>query len=149
MAQSVIAAAVARYTAISMAVTKPPLYFDGIPQTDSAGATLSVPYVNLVDEGMTIQYDFEHNPIQTARFRLEAYANTLVDVDAYLTGIKYGTTGVTAGGGFDYATFTITGQQEMECVREEEIRHRDTKISVTGGFVYQGTLTYSVQAKVD
>ncbi len=148
MAQSAIAAAIARYGTISMSVTKPPLYFADIPQTGATGIALELPYINLVDEGTTPDYDFEHNPVEVTKVRFEAYANTLTEVDALLIGLKYGTTGATAGGGFDYCTMTITGQQFMECKRVEELRGKAGQLDKTGGYVYEGNLTYTIEASV-
>jgi hypothetical protein len=150
LVQSVIAAVIARYAAITMTgVTKPNIWFDGVPQTDAGGLTQELPYVNLVDEGTTPEFDFEYNPIETTRFRLEVWANTLTTVDLLLIGLKYGSTGATAGGGYDFATFTITGQQEMECRRTEERRSQAPQVDAEGKQAYMGTLNYEVQAKVN
>src|SRR6185436_7831126 len=110
--QSVISAVVTRYAAISFPVTKPNLWFADIPQTTSTGAVQELPYINLTDEGTTPDpgYDLEYNPVEVTRFRLEVYASTLASVDTIMWALKYGTGAVTAGGGFDFATLTITGQ---------------------------------------
>lgn len=149
MAQSAIAAIIARYASITMpSLPKPPLWFDGVPQTNAAGSTQNLPYVNLIDEGMAVEYDFEHTPLETLKFRFEVWANTLVTVDLIVAGLKYGSGGLTDGLGYDFATFSISGQHLMECVRDSEQRHGVTEPSATGGQVYLCTMGYHLQSQV-
>ena len=155
---SVVAAAIARYNSISAGWTvHPPIWFSGIPQTDASGTALSTTtggYVNLVDEGTSVNpgpeagYDFEYHPIEATTLRFEVYGPTLEFVDLIMTRIKYSTGAVTAGAGFDFGTLTIVNQTEMECRRTHERREKAPQASETGGYVYQGTIWYTVQAQV-
>lgn len=152
---SVIAACVAKYGTLTMAFTpKPSLWFDGIPQTDGSGAATTLPWVNLVDEGLTVDqssaagFDLEYHPIEVQTVRFEVYAVLLSDVDSILTGIKYGTGAVTAQEGFDFGTLTITGETSMECRRLSEHRGRAPQLQEAGRYVYQGDVRYVVEAQV-
>ncbi len=154
---SVVAGAIAKYNAIAMTgVTKPPIWFDGIPQTNASGVlqTATDGYVNLVDEGTAgpdgeVGYDFEYNPIERTQLRFEVFGPTLEYVDLVMFGIKYSTGTTTQLTGFDFGTLTVTGQQVMECRRTHELRARETEMSETGSYVYRGTIWYQVETKVN
>lgn len=155
---SVVSAAVTKYGTLAMTgVTRPVLFFDGIPQTGASGAQLDIAagWVNLVDDGTDVGQseesgcDFEYNPIELTKLRFEVFGPTLVFVDAVMVGIKYSTGAATGQLGFDFGTLTIAGQSLMECRRTREQRSRSSDPGPSGGNVWQGTIWYDVQAKVN
>ena len=153
---SVVAGAITKYGTLAMSVTRPPIYFSSIPQTNASGTPISTAdgYVNLVDEGTAVQqsteegFDLEYNPIEVTTLRFEVYGPTLVFVDAVMAGIKYGTGTPSQRQGFDFGTLTVGGQTEMECRRTHEQRSRAPQMSETAEYVWQGSIWYTVQMNV-
>jgi hypothetical protein len=125
MAASTIGAVVARYGALTFATKPTKLWLgpDGVPLRDGT-TVVSLPTVELIDDGTDVEYDFEENPLEITKFRFVIRAVTLAAADTIASGLRYDGGLITAGSGFDFCTLTITGQTSKEVVRLSEQRSR-------------------------
>ncbi len=145
MASSVIGAIIARYDTLTFATKPAKLWFDGVQLKD--GTTLvSLPTVELEDEGTSVDYDFEENPLEITNFTFRIRAVTLAAADAIASGLRYDGGLITAGSGFDFCTLTITGQTSKEVVRLSERRSRIASVhDPEGKPVHQVEMRYKAQ----
>ena len=134
------------YDTLSFATKPAKLWVDGVPIKDSTTAT-NLPTAELLDLGMTVDYDFEQHPIEKTTVNVIIRATTLFAADTIAAGIRYNGSAPTANAGFDFATlatFPLTGQTLLECMRVGEQRNREPYDSKTGDPVYRVTMTYEI-----
>jgi len=143
---SAISAAITKYEAMAFPVTKPPIYFEEIPQRNASGTVLNLPYVRLRDLGTRIDYPFEYQPMETSTIAFDVYAIQLSDADAVANGIKYGTSASTQAG-FDFtSSLTMTPLTFKHCMRTRESRRMETVVEQDVKLVHVVTLEYEIQA---
>ena len=149
MASSTIGAIIARYNALTFATKPSKLWLgpDGVPLRDGT-TTVSLPTVELEDEGTTVEYDFEENPLETTNFTFTIRAVTLAAADTIASGLRHDGGAITAGAGFDFCTLTITGQTSKEVVRLSERRSRVSDVrDPEGKPVHQIEMRYRAQCQ--
>ena len=142
---SVAGAVIERYGTLTF-TPKPTLYFGEAPYRDGSGNPVVPPYVVLVDEGTTTEYDFEYHPVETTRLRFEVYALGLALADAIASGIRYDGGLVTAGAGMDFAaSLPLTGMTLKAMVREREVRSVENARDGSSTDVYRVSMAYRVE----
>jgi hypothetical protein len=147
VAASTIGAVVVRYNALTFATKPSKLWLgpDGVPLRDGTTA-VSLPTVELIDDGTRVDYDFEENPLEITDFRFIVRAVTLAAADTIAAGLRYDGGAITAGSGFDFCTLTITGQTSKSVIRQSEQRSRVSDIhDPEGKPVHQIVMRYQAQ----
>ncbi len=149
---SIIAAVISKYESLTAAnfpgSSRPPIYLDQAPLTDSSGAQERPPYVILRDNGQVPSYEFERTTIEVCEFVLEVYYASLADVDTAVTAIKRNGGAVGAGSGFDYGTLSdLTSPRSTHEVRRVKETRRLSSLDYSGNRVHVAILEYRVQVK--
>ena len=145
-ANSVVKAVMDRYETFTAAnfpsASRPPIYLDDAPVTDSAGAQEYQPYVALRDGGMSVEYDTEYNAIESSQLTLEVWADSLADADQIVNAIKYNGGTIAAGSGMDFGTLSFdAGRVSFQLVRTAE-RRAFGGIGKAGQRVYRCEIDY-------
>lgn len=117
MATSVPAAVIALYETISathFGGTRPPIYLNQAPRTDTDGSQRRPPYVILYDDGLRPEYDSSFGGIVRGDVRLEAYANKVeatgeITVNSIVNGFRYGGGDPADRAGLDFGALPLTG----------------------------------------
>jgi hypothetical protein len=123
---------------------RPAIYFDEAP-LDRTATTVAA-YVVLKDEGVTVTYDAEYHPYETARLRFEIYAPTLAAADLVASGIRYNGGAPSARAGFDFTELLpMTGFEELDVRRVSEVRTQEAARGVGGALVFHVSMAYAVK----
>lgn len=122
------------------------VWLSEVPLRNAVGAAVVPPWVCVTDDGMTPDYDFELNPIETTQLRVEVYALTLAQADAIVAVVRYNGGGVAAGAGLDFAAaLPLTGLTLKSCVRQGEQRAQETQRGTDATPVFHVTMRYEVE----
>jgi hypothetical protein len=117
MATTVVSAVLELYNSISAAHfggTRPPIWLNQAPKTDTAGSQLRPPYVILYDDGLRPEFDSSLGGIERGELRIEVYANKVeatgeITVNSITNGILYGGGNPNAKLGLDFGALPLTG----------------------------------------
>lgn len=117
MATSVPAAVIELYGTISathFGGTRPPIYLNEAPQTDTDGSQRRPPYVILSDDGFRPEYDSSFGGIAKGDIRIEVYALKLeasgeITVNSITNGLRYGGGDPADRDGIDFGALPLTG----------------------------------------
>lgn len=117
MATSVPAAVIELYGTISathFGGTRPPIYLNQAPKTDTDASQRRPPYVIVYDEGLRPEYDSSFGGIAKGELRIEVYARKLeatgeITVNSVTNGLRYGGGDPADRLGLDFGTLPFTG----------------------------------------
>lgn len=151
---SVIYAAILKYRSLDPTnfpdASRPPLYFDYVPQTDDAGAQLRPPYAVLRDLGQTPTIaGFERTTLETCQFTVEVYYVNALDKSAQaLWAVRLNGGGIGDGLGFDYGDLpALAFPRESYQVLRGRVQFGFDHFDKDGKPVYKGTIAYKVTVK--
>lgn len=126
------------------------VWFDQAPLKDTSGAAVVPPYVVIHDDGMTPEFDFEHNvAFEVTNVRFEVYGLSLASVDAIASVIRYNGGAVNAGDGMDFASeLPITRSVYKGCKPQPgERRFQEAARDGSAQLVFRCTKTYAVETQ--
>lgn len=114
---TVVAAVLELYGSISASAfggTRPPIWLNQAPQTDTDGSQRRPPYVILYDEGIRPEFDSSFGGIERSEIRLEVYANKVeatgeITCNSVANGILWGGSAPNAHAGLDFGVLPLTG----------------------------------------
>jgi hypothetical protein len=151
---SIISAVISKFEALTASgfpsSSRPPIYLDQAPLTDSAGAqeNASGGYVILRDNGQVPSGEFERTTFETCDFQMEVYYASLADVDTAVLAIKRNGGAVGAGSGFDFGTLSdLSSPRSTHEIRRTRETRRLAGLSLAGARTYVCTLEYRVTVK--
>lgn len=154
---SVIKAVMTKYAALTAAnfpgASRPPMYLDEAPRTDSGGSQEYPPYVVLRDGGLEPTYaGFERHTLEVNGFTLEIYypddgttSGGLAAIDIAAAAIKLNGGTRDQANGFDLGTLSdLTSPRSTHQVLRVRETRRLSGYGRDGKPVYVGTLEYRV-----
>lgn len=148
MAASVIAGVIAKYKSLTFPVAdQGRIWFDEKPNTNSTPTPIVPPYAVIKDKGTKFVYTFEYVPIETTKFDLELYANSLADVDTMIDVVRFngGTPQGIAGLDNTSSLVLTNGRYNIEIGLENIVRSLEPQRGVTGSLVYKAVMSYEVE----
>jgi hypothetical protein len=152
---SIISAVITKYNALTASgfpsSTRPPIYLDEAPATDSSGTQERPGYVVLRDRGLVPQYlGFERHTAEVNEFEMEVFYESLADVDTAVAAIKLNGGTRAQANGFDLGTLSdlTTPRSTLQILRTRETR-RFVGVSLSGARVHSCTLEYRVMVQED
>ena len=152
---SIISAVMTKYDSLTAAnfpsATRPPIYLDEAPPTDSSGVQERPGYVVLRDRGLVPNYlGFERHTAEVNEFELEVFYESLADVDTAVAAIKLNGGTRNQANGFDLGTLSdlISPRSTHQVLRTRETR-RFAGVSLSGVRIHSCTLSYRVTVKED
>ena len=152
---SLTSAVKTKYEALTAALfpssSRPAIYFDEPPATDSAGAQVRPPYVVFSTQTQeTKPLDFERNNLVTIRLILEAFATTLANVDTVVSAVRFnaalGAGVVGVGAGFDYGSLSdlTTPRSTLQIVPVGEPRRLADRLDKDGARVHAARMEWKL-----
>lgn len=117
MATTVVSAVLELYNSINathFGGTRPPIWLNQAPKTDTAGSQLRPPYVVLYDDGLRPEFDSSLGGIERGELRIEVYANKVeaageITVNSVTNGILYGGGNPNDRDGLDFGPLPLSG----------------------------------------
>ncbi len=114
---TVVAAVLELYNSIPASAfggTRPPIWLNQAPRTDSAGSQLRPPYVILYDDGLRPEFDSSFGGIERGTLRIEVYANKIeasgeITCNSVANGILWGGADPNDRDGLDFGALPLTG----------------------------------------
>lgn len=114
---TVVSAVLELYNSLNASVfggTRPPIWLNEAPRTDTAGSQLRPPYVVLYDEGLRPEFDSSFGGIERGTLRLEVFARYIeqsgqISCNSVANGILWGGGAPGARLGLDGGTLPLTG----------------------------------------
>ncbi len=127
--------------------TRPLIYLDDAPVTDTTGTQEYQPYAIIRDGGSSCEFDLERNVIESQKITLEVYADSLADVDQIVEAAKYNGGTIAAGSGLEFTTLTIASLRVSHHVRRSSETRFLAGIGKAGQRVYGCRIEYDVTTR--
>lgn len=123
----------------------PPVYLFDAP-VNTGAAQLYPPYIVIVDDGLSPQYEFELTVMEQTGLRLMIYGNSLAQVNGYVEIIKYNAGTIAQALGLDFGTLpnVPANYNRLEVRRLSEQRFISTPTGIQGQRIFGCEMHYRV-----